>query len=253
MSPHENVSQLPVPRPPRTGPPLIPLCDRAHRTMVVAHASPHTDTTLRALRAMDCTAGGLTHVRCSSEALAHLAEGTWDYVFHVRVGSEDASSLHSAARDAEGKCLSVLPASDRSHTHLVDGPDVGADAVVSVNDLSPTDLHFAFWQLSLGRVHLSPSLVDQMAAHGRRLRDVSGSSTRLTERERQTLALMARGLENKEIASQLQISLHGAKRNVAQVIAKLDCTNRTMAVVKAMGGTTCGLGHLADERWRPES
>ncbi|PDP87085.1 helix-turn-helix transcriptional regulator [Glycomyces fuscus] len=244
-STHEHVDQLPVPYVPESGPPLIPMCDRKHQTMVVGPDSPNTEATLLALRSMDCTAGVLTHFDCPAEAIAHLGERRWDFVFHVRFGTEDTEALRDAARGAQGKHLSVLPASARSSTCLLDG--TGTDAMVSVDDLSPADLHFAFWQLDLGRVYLSPGLVDQVAAHGRRLRDVPGPATRLTERERQTLALMARGLENKEIAAHLQISLHGAKRNVAQVLTKLDCTNRTMAVVKAMGETVCGLGRLARE------
>ncbi|MCP3012112.1 LuxR C-terminal-related transcriptional regulator [Nocardiopsis dassonvillei] len=243
-STHEHVDQLPVPCAPENGPPLIPLCDRQHETMVVGPDSPGTEATLRALRSMDCTAGVLAHFDCPAEAIAHLGQRGWDFVFHVRrSGAEDTAALREAARGARGKHLSVLSASDRSPGCPLN--ETGTDALVSVDELTPADLHFAFWQLERGRVYLSPGLVDRAAAHGRRLHGVPGPATRLTERERQTLALMARGLENKEIAAQLRISLHGAKRNVAQVLTKLDCTNRTMAVVKAMSGTACGLDHLA--------
>ncbi len=244
-STQEHVDQLPVPYAPENSPPLIPMCDREHETMVVGPDSPNTETTLRALRSMDCTAGVLAHFDCPAEAIAHLGERRWDFVFHVRFDAEDTAALRDAARGAQGKHLSVLSASDRSSGCLLN--ETGTDALVSVDDLSPADLHFAFWQLHLGRVYLSPGLVDRAAAHGRRLHGVPGPATRLTERERQTLALMARGLENKEIAAHLRISLHGAKRNVAQVLTKLDCTNRTMAVVKAMGETVCGIDHLARE------
>ncbi|MFG3050947.1 response regulator transcription factor [Kitasatospora sp. NPDC048239] len=56
----------------------------------------------------------------------------------------------------------------------------------------------------------------------------------LTERERQTLGLLVEGLSNKEIATRLGISVHGAKRHVTMVLAKLNCPNRTLAVAIAL-------------------
>lgn len=58
--------------------------------------------------------------------------------------------------------------------------------------------------------------------------------TALTSRETETLRLMAGGLSNKQIARQLSISSHGAKRLVSNVLLKLDSPNRTTAVVNAM-------------------
>ncbi|WP_435107235.1 LuxR C-terminal-related transcriptional regulator [Nocardiopsis synnemataformans] len=56
----------------------------------------------------------------------------------------------------------------------------------------------------------------------------------LTPRETQALQLLVRGLSNKQIATQLQISSHGVKRLVANLLAKLNCKNRTMAVAMAL-------------------
>ncbi|MFF8769293.1 LuxR C-terminal-related transcriptional regulator [Kitasatospora sp. NPDC015120] len=56
----------------------------------------------------------------------------------------------------------------------------------------------------------------------------------LTGRERQTLGLLVEGLSNKEIAARLGISVHGAKRHVTMVLAKLNCPNRTLAVAIAL-------------------
>lgn len=56
----------------------------------------------------------------------------------------------------------------------------------------------------------------------------------LTPRERQALNLLAEGLSNKQIARRLGISEHGAKRHVGNVLAKLNCPNRTVAVTVAL-------------------
>jgi DNA-binding CsgD family transcriptional regulator len=57
---------------------------------------------------------------------------------------------------------------------------------------------------------------------------------RLTPREREALQLLVEGLSNKQIARRLGISEHGAKRLVANILSKMDCSNRTSAVAKAL-------------------
>lgn len=55
----------------------------------------------------------------------------------------------------------------------------------------------------------------------------------LTPREREVLALLARGLANKVIASRLGITEHTVKTHVAAVYEKLGAGNRAEAVVAA--------------------
>ncbi len=52
----------------------------------------------------------------------------------------------------------------------------------------------------------------------------------LTERELEVLKLLAQGMPNKEIASQLVISERTAKFHVSSIMGKLGATNRTEAV-----------------------
>ncbi|SCE99786.1 DNA-binding response regulator, NarL/FixJ family, contains REC and HTH domains [Micromonospora viridifaciens] len=68
----------------------------------------------------------------------------------------------------------------------------------------------------------------------------------LTPRERQALKLLAEGLSNKQIARRLGISEHGAKRHVGNVLAKLNCPNRTVAVTVALNH-----GLLTEETTQP--
>lgn len=56
----------------------------------------------------------------------------------------------------------------------------------------------------------------------------------LTEREREVLALLARGLTNKEIASQLTITSNTVKRHLKSLFVKLDVNTRSAASAKAI-------------------
>jgi DNA-binding NarL/FixJ family response regulator len=55
----------------------------------------------------------------------------------------------------------------------------------------------------------------------------------LTEREREVLALVARGLSNAEIATELFISPATAKTHVSRVMMKLGARDRAQLVVTA--------------------
>jgi two-component system, NarL family, response regulator LiaR len=56
----------------------------------------------------------------------------------------------------------------------------------------------------------------------------------LTKREQEVLCLLAKGLRNKEIASQLNIAERTVKSHVANIIAKLGVSSRTEAVSQAL-------------------
>jgi two-component system nitrate/nitrite response regulator NarL len=56
----------------------------------------------------------------------------------------------------------------------------------------------------------------------------------LTPRETDTLRAVAQGLTNRQISRQMGISEHGVKRHLANVLAKLHASNRTMAVTTAI-------------------
>lgn len=58
-------------------------------------------------------------------------------------------------------------------------------------------------------------------------------SAKLTEREADVLRLMARGLSNAEIATELYVSQETVKTHVGNLLSKLTARHRTQAVIAA--------------------
>jgi DNA-binding NarL/FixJ family response regulator len=85
--------------------------------------------------------------------------------------------------------------------------------------------------------HDGEALLDPVVA-ARLVREISdppaSAQDRLTPRERQVLALIARGLPNKLIARELEISEKTVKTHVGHVLAKLGVSDRTQAALHAV-------------------
>lgn len=72
-----------------------------------------------------------------------------------------------------------------------------------------------------------------MKKNGARIPHTPATRGALTERERQTLELIARGLSNAEIAETFVVSETTVKPHVGRVLAKLGVRDRVHAVIFA--------------------
>jgi DNA-binding NarL/FixJ family response regulator len=72
----------------------------------------------------------------------------------------------------------------------------------------------------------------------------------LTEREREVLALVARGLSNAELASTLHITLPTAKTHVSRLLTKLGARDRTQLAILAYESGILSRGYDADGHTR---
>jgi two-component system, NarL family, response regulator LiaR len=110
----------------------------------------------------------------------------------------------------------------------------------------PDDLVRAVRVVHEGQSWLGPEVAKRVLAGlaGGRLVDTGAEAqAALSEREMDVLRLMARGLPNGAIAEQLVVSERTIHGHLANILRKLEATNRTEAVLKAM---RLGLVNLSD-------
>jgi DNA-binding NarL/FixJ family response regulator len=88
-----------------------------------------------------------------------------------------------------------------------------------------------------GEALLAPSVTRRLIAHFSRTgvgpADSGRDFTQLTDREREVLSLVARGLSNAELADTLHVSLPTVKTHVSRILTKLGARDRTQLVVFA--------------------
>jgi two-component system, NarL family, response regulator LiaR len=100
-----------------------------------------------------------------------------------------------------------------------------------LKDVSADELAKAIRAAQAGRSTLSPEAA-QALVHAATKPPPPGRD--LTERERDVLALMIEGMNNTEIAEKLVVSPSTVKSHVSNILAKLDVSSRTEAVVLAI-------------------
>ena len=69
--------------------------------------------------------------------------------------------------------------------------------------------------------------------HGQGKGSLATAFAELTERERDVVELIARGLDNAQIASQLSLSAKTVRNHINSIFNKLDTPNRAQAIVRA--------------------
>jgi DNA-binding NarL/FixJ family response regulator len=124
---------------------------------------------------------------------------------------------------------------------IVAALEAGASGFL-LKDAEADELAAAIRAAAAGEVHLDPAVAGIVTRRMRTgapdgdARDGSGATAigRLTARERDVLAGVARGLSNRSIAEELGITERTARTHVSNILAKLGLTSRTQAALLAV-------------------
>jgi DNA-binding NarL/FixJ family response regulator len=106
-----------------------------------------------------------------------------------------------------------------------------------LKDTPPADLLAAIRVVAAGDALLAPRvtrrLIEEFARRPEPAAVAPAALAALTDREREVLALVARGLSNAEIAERLYVSAATSKTHVSRVLAKLRARDRAQLVMLA--------------------
>ncbi|MBC8505683.1 MAG: response regulator transcription factor [Chloroflexi bacterium] len=142
------------------------------------------------------------------------------------------AAIERISRDSPESCILVL-------TSFADDervfPAIKAGALgYYLKDTLPVELLQAIRDVAEGKVSLHPTIAHRVIQELSQSSDKPATKSPLTERELETLSLIARGMANQEIAEELSIQENSVAKYVTSILSKLHLANRTQAALYAL-------------------
>ena len=157
--------------------------------------------------------------------------------FEYHAAKNEQGMLEARIAKLRARLSSAVVVEHDTDEHVVEALRAGASGFL-VKDTRPAELLDAIRTVAAGEALLSPGPTARVIA--RLLRGptaptpLSGSGPdRLSDREKEVLTLVARGLNNTEIADTLGLSPLTAKTHVSRIMGKLGARDRAQLVVVA--------------------
>jgi len=151
------------------------------------------------------------------------------------VGGLEAARRIAASPVAQRVRVLIVTAFDFDE-HIDEALAIGVGGFI-VKTASPEELVAAVRAVAAGEAYLDPSVarrvIQAFARRRLRLAREDPELDSLTDRERDVLRCLARGLSNHEIAGELHVSETTVRTHVGHVLTKLNVRDRVQAVVRA--------------------
>lgn len=141
------------------------------------------------------------------------------------------------AIDGEARVIMLTIHQDREY--LFKALDLGAAGYV-LKDAESRVLVEAIRMVSSGQTYIQSSMARELITEFKRMKSGDDNPNQLSEREKEVLKLLAKGMVNKDIAGALFISEKTVKNHISSIFRKLDVQDRTQAAVFAIKN------HMAD-------
>jgi DNA-binding NarL/FixJ family response regulator len=179
---------------------------------------------------------GITLVRSSGDAreiLQHLAADEPDVIVaDIRMPGMTGIELTAALRASRNKLPVLLLTTFEDPSLFLAARKAGAQGFL-LKDTSPDILLEAIVTLQQGGTLFEPKATTSLGDNIKMPSD-STAEFDLSPRDIEILRLMAGGYANKEIAAALHLAEGTVKNYVSSILTKLDCDDRTRAVLKAI-------------------
>ena len=174
-----------------------------------------------------------------AEALQKAVEATPDIVLmDVRMPKRGGIDACTAIKDAVPSTKIIMLTISDEEADLYDAIKAGAMGYL-LKEISIEEVASAIRAVHGGQSLISPSMASKllsefasMIKRGDERQQLP--APRLTEREMEVLRLVAKGLNNRDIAKQLYISENTVKNHIRNILEKLQLHSRMEAVVYAV-------------------
>jgi DNA-binding NarL/FixJ family response regulator len=183
------------------------------------------------------TSGDMTVVGEAADGLhaIELARATKPHIVLMDIRMPECDGITATRQlDADTKVL-ILTTYDLDE-YVFGAIRAGASGFL-LKDTPAGDLLTAIRIIIAGDALLAPSatrrLITEYASRPQSAQQPARSLDGLTERERDVLTLVGRGLSNDEICQHLHISMHTTKTHIGRLLAKLNARDRAQLVIAA--------------------
>lgn len=160
-------------------------------------------------------------------ASVDLVESLSPDVVLMDLSMPGVDGVEATRRIGDGARVVVLT-SFADERRIADAIDAGASGYI-LKDATPDEVIAAVRSAAAGDVPLDPKAARVLLERQRAGRP----ARRLSDREREVLALVAQGLANKQIARRLSISERTVKAHLTNIFQQLGVTDRTQAALWA--------------------
>ena len=152
-----------------------------------------------------------------------------DLLMPVLDGIAATAQLREEQPDLQVVALTSFVEEDRVTAAI----EAGASGFL-LKDAEADEVAAAIRAAHRGEVRFDPAVARILARRVAQSRTPTAPAPALTDREREVLGLIARGLGNQAIADQLGITERTARTHVSNILGKLDLSSRTQAALWAV-------------------
>lgn len=184
---------------------------------------------------------GLLAVLACAEGIESIAEASsWEEalssfkycvpdiaIVDLHLGNADGLELIQRLRKENSSSKFVILTSSVKREDFARAKQMGVDGYI-LKHAYAEDILYALRVVSRGVKFFDPELMQQDVCAAR-----DGKVDELTEREKEVLYALSKGLSNIQIAEKLFISEHTVKKHISSILAKLNLSHRTEAALYA--------------------
>lgn len=165
--------------------------------------------------------------------LDELVESDTDLVVSdIRMPGMDGIALTRTLRERGSPLPVLLLTTFDDENLMLEAVEAGAQGFL-LKDVAPDDLEHAIREVVAGRGLLQPVTTDRVRDRYA-FTDQDPPGEKFSPREVDILRLLAGGYSNREIARTIHLAEGTVKNYVSDILAKLECRDRTRAVLKAI-------------------